>query len=155
MIDTLEVSSRLYGRLLLFYPEDLRRDYGSEMSSVFDEDLECAHRTAGLPGMFRVWRCALAEFIRFALPGRLSAPAVRVPAIASTVFVAAMTAQMSVLWRHAPGVPSFFHALGVALTLPVLLTPGISLLAVWACRSRQPLSLQLRQEHPSCSKSAI
>ena len=155
MIDTLQLSSRLYGRLLVYYPEDLRRDYGAEMSLAFAEDLDCARRDSGWVGVFRVWRTAIAEFVRFALPGRLSTPAFRVPAIASAIFVATMAAQVSALWRHAPGVPTFFHALGVALILPLLLTPGISLLAVWACRGRRPLSLQLSQEHAPCSKSAI
>jgi hypothetical protein len=155
MIDTVELSSRVYCRLLVYYPEDLRRDYGYEMIQVFAEDLDCARRDAGLPGMLRIWRFAVGEFIRFALPGRLATPTFRVPAIASAVFVSIMAAQVSVLWRHAPGVPPFFHTLGVALTLPVLLTPGISLLAVWACRGRQPVSLHLTQEPPPCSKSAI
>lgn len=155
MIDILPLSSRLYNRLLVLYPEDLRRDFGVEMALVFADDLEAARRDTGLRGVLRIWRCALAEFFRFALPGSLSCPAVRVPAIASAIFTSAMTAQFSALWRHAPGVPAFFHALGIGLTLPVLGTPFISLLAVWACRGDRPVSLQLHQEHPSCSKSAI
>jgi hypothetical protein len=125
------------------------------MALVFADDLDAARRDQGLRGVLRIWRCALIEFFRFALPGRLSSPAVRVPAIASAIFTSAMTAQISALWRHSPDVPAFFHALGLALTLPVLGTPFVSLVAVWACRGDRPVSLQLRQERPSCSKSTI
>ena len=155
MIDTLQLSSRFYRSLLAFYPEDLRREYGAEMVLVFADDLACALRNTGLRGVLRVWRCAAAEFICFALPGRLSTPAFRVPAIASVIFTSAMAAQIAALWRHSPDVPRFFHALGVGLTLPVLGTPFIALLAVWACRGQRPVSLELRQENRPCSKSAI
>jgi hypothetical protein len=145
----------LYTRLLALYPEPLRREFGAEMALVFAEDLESARRDQGLCGVVRVWRCALGEFVRFALPGHLSSPVVRVPAIASGVFICAMTGQIAFFWRHAPSVPAFFQVLAVALFLPMFVTPAVSLLAVWACHERETLSLHLSEERPSCSKSAI
>ena len=137
------MSSRVYGRLLRFYPEDLRRDYGADMALFFAEDLENARREAGLRGVIRVWRCALGEFLRFALPGLASHPAVSVPAIwfaFSTVF---MSFEVAMLVRHGPHTPSLFHAICAALLLPALTTPGMSLLAIWTCRGNTVISLGL------------
>src|SRR5205807_1636717 len=60
MTDALVLSSRLYRRMLILYPEDLRRDYGAEMALVFADDLAAARRERGMRGVVRVWRCALA-----------------------------------------------------------------------------------------------
>ncbi len=90
MTNAVPLRSRLYGRLLVLYPEDLRRDYGVEMALAFAEDLDTARRDAGLRGVIRVWRCALVEFMRFALPGCASSPAFRVPAISVAFSVGIM-----------------------------------------------------------------
>ena len=41
MTHALPLSLRIYDRLLVLYPEDLRRDHGAEMALVFAEDLDC------------------------------------------------------------------------------------------------------------------
>ena len=160
MTNTLQLSSRLYGRLLVLYPDDLRRDFGAEMALDFAEDLETAHRDAGLRGILRVWYCTLAEFLRFALPGHASSPAVRVPAISLAFFVAATCGQITLEYCHrVPSAPEFFHSLSVALILPILATPVFSLLAVWACRGDGAISLDLsdppRRKDTPCSKYGI
>jgi hypothetical protein len=155
MTTTLPLSSRIYARLVRLYPEDLRRDYGAEMVLVFGEDLSAARRQTGWRGVLRTWRCAVAEFIRFALLCRLSSPAFRVPAIATAILGGSMIAQVSALWRHAPNVSAFFHAVGVALLLPILATPIVSLLAVWVCHGHRTISIALHEDHDPCSKSAI
>ena len=43
----LDVSHRVYEGCLFFYPKDLRRDFGSEMIEVFDEQTLEAYSLAG------------------------------------------------------------------------------------------------------------
>ncbi len=81
-------SLRTYRLLLLLYPDDLRRDFGSEMLEAFADDLsvECAAR--GVKGAIRIWRITLCEVIRIGFPAWLQIPAIAVPALsAATVFV--------------------------------------------------------------------
>jgi hypothetical protein len=158
MTDTLPLSSRIYNRFLILYPEDLRRDYGPEMALVFADDLDAARREEGLRGVLRVWRCALGEFLRLALPVHAAHPAVRVPAISLAVFICATSAEMAMAYPQAPNLPMFFHAVGMALALPFFVSPVISLFAVWSCRGEDAISLGLvdppAKEHHPCSKSA-
>ena len=65
MTNASALNSRIYGRLVELYPEDLRREYGDEMIFVFAEEL----RDANFARALRVWRNALSEFLRLALPG--------------------------------------------------------------------------------------
>ena len=150
MTNTLPWSSRIsaraiYGRLLLLYPEDLRRDYGADMALVFAEDLDSARREAGMRGAIRVWRCALSEFLRFALPGYASRPAVRVPVISSALSIVMMSGVMTMALRHAPHAPRPLQAVCAALLLPLFCTPLVSLVSVWACRGNAVMSLNLSQ----------
>ncbi len=64
----------LYQKLLLLYPEDLRREFGAEMTLAFAEDVENV-------GSLRVWWCAIRELITVALPGQRSNRTVLVPAL--------------------------------------------------------------------------
>jgi len=141
MTGALTLSSRIYCRLLDFYPEDLRRKFGAEMAGLFAEDLDAARREAGVLGVIRVWRCALSEFLRFALPSCASRPAVRVPAISCGLFIALMSGEMAL--RQASHAPTLPQAAFTALWLPMFTTPFIALAAVWTCRSRAVISLGL------------
>ena len=143
MTNPLPLSSRIYGRLLVLYPGDLRREYGADMALVFAEDLGAARRDAGMRGVVRVWRCALVEFVRFALPARTSSPAERVPAISLALFIAMMSGVVAMALHHAPNTPRPFHVLSSALLLPLFSTPIVSLLSVWACRGTPVISLDL------------
>jgi hypothetical protein len=143
MINALPLSSRIYGRLLVLYPEDLRRDFGADMALVFAEDLRTARRDEGLRGIIRVWRCALGEFLRLALPGYTSSPAVRVPAVWFALSTVIMSAEMAMAVRHTPVVRTPLHAVFAALLLPSLGTPLVSLVAMWACRGDALTSLGL------------
>jgi hypothetical protein len=143
MTNALPLSSRIYSRLLVLYPEDLRRSYGADMLLVFAEDLDAARRKAGTRGAVRVWRCALGELLRLGLPGCASSPAVRVAAISCALFIAMMGGVMTLALRHAPDAPTFFHAARFALLLPLFSTPLISLVSVWACRGGDVISLDL------------
>lgn len=143
MIHPLPLSLRIYGRLLIFYPEDLRRDHGAEMALVFAEDLDAARRAAGWRGAIRVWRCALGEFLRLALPEFMSTSAVRVPLISTALFIVTTGAELLLAVRHSVQPASYFRADGVAVGLSMFATPFISLLAVWTCRGGTTTSLHL------------
>jgi hypothetical protein len=138
MTNVLPLSSRIYARLLVFYPEDLRRDYGAEMALTFAEDLDTARHQAGGRGIIRVWRCALVEFLRFALPGCASSPAVRVPAISVAFSIGMMG--FGLVLRGATDAPMWYRA---ACTLPTFATVLTPLLVIWVCRGKAVLSLGL------------
>jgi hypothetical protein len=159
MIDLLPLSSRIYRRLIVLYPEDLRRDYGADMAFVFAEDLEAARREAGMRGVVRVWRCALCEFVRLALPDHASSPAVSVPAVWFALSSIIMSAEVAMALRHSPHTPRPSHALCAALLLPSLTAPLMSLAIMWGCRGSAIISLGLsdppEEKGQPCSKSAI
>ncbi len=78
----------LYQKLLLLYPQDLRRDFGAEMTLAFAEDIKHMGR---LP----VWWCAMRELVTVALPGQRSNRSVVVPALS---FCLCALTQSAVLW---------------------------------------------------------
>jgi hypothetical protein len=78
----------LYEKLLLLYPEDLRREFGAEMALAFADDVE-------IMGAPRMWWCALGELLTVALPGQKSHPSVVVPALS---FALAAFTQSAELW---------------------------------------------------------
>ena len=136
------LSSRVYGRLIALYPDDLRRDYGAEMALTFADDLADAHREAGARGVIRVWRCALAEFVRLALPECASNPAVRVPAITFVFALACLLA--AIAGRFAP-IPLRVVCCGLVSDFSL---PGVALLCVWCCRGSSVTSLNLSGDKP-------
>jgi hypothetical protein len=146
MTNALSLSSRIYRRLLVLYPEDLRRDFEADMAFVFAEDLEAARRDAGMRGVLRVWRCALGEFVRFALPGCAASPAVRVPAVWFALSSIIMCAEVAMAIRHSPHAPRPLPAICAALLLPSLTAPLMSLAIMWACRSNAIISLHLSNQ---------
>lgn len=85
-----------------------------------------------------LWCCTLREFCRLALPECLSSPAVRVPLISASLFIA-MT--LAMLPGAAAPVRSDFDYLRIVLLLPLFSTPAIALIALWACRQRRVLSV--------------
>jgi hypothetical protein len=68
----LEVSRRVYESSLALYPGEFRREYGTEMVEVFDEQVSDAYSRNGFPGLLRVWFRAMREFVTVALPSRLA-----------------------------------------------------------------------------------
>ena len=143
MTTPLPLSSRLYGRLLVFYPEDLRRDFGTEMALVFADDLAAARREAGLRGVLRVWRCALAEFLRFALPGHAASPAIRVPLIVFAISCLTMAGEFTIAYVHEHPETRYLGAAGVLLFLPSMSAFFVSFASVWSCRGNTTISLGL------------
>jgi hypothetical protein len=143
MTNSADWSAHLYGRLLLLYPDDLRRDFGAEMVLAFNDDMASARRDAGVRGVLRVWRCALGEVMRLALPAHLASPAVLVPALllAFTFATIGFEIMLGLHARSSP--PTFFHAIMPAFPLLSFITPVIGLGAVWICHGSETLSLGL------------
>jgi len=84
----------LYERLLLLYPEDLRRDFGGEMILAFADDLEAAWGDARIAGVMQIWWYALREMLTVALPAQRSNPCVLVPALSFVVVAATQSAEL-------------------------------------------------------------
>lgn len=95
MNDLLLRSVRVYQKLLLLYPEDLRRDFGNEMVLAFAEDLQQAWGDARWAGAIQIWWYATRELLTIALPGQRSNPYVLSPAVA---FAVAAIAESTLLW---------------------------------------------------------
>jgi hypothetical protein len=89
-------SLRAYRRLLMLYPESLRRDFCAEMLEAFEDDLSAA---PGIRGAIRVWRIALQETIRIGLPAWLQNPAVAVPAISAALYLVTQSSLILVVRR--------------------------------------------------------
>lgn len=86
----LRFSSWIYRAILLLYPDDLRLDFGAEMTEVFTEDLARAWLRRGPSGVAAVWCCAASEIVSVAIPERLENPAVRARAVSVALHIAVM-----------------------------------------------------------------
>ena len=81
----LEVSHKIYERSLVIYPSELRRDFGTEMIEVFDQQLSEAFSRSGFPGVLRVWSSATREFVTIALPRRVAERIVPILAVTTAL----------------------------------------------------------------------
>jgi hypothetical protein len=143
------LSSRIYGRLVALYPDDLRREYGDEMAFVFAEEL----RDTNLTGAIRVWRNALSEFFRFALPACAEKSAIRVPAISIAFTIFSLTAEF--VMHYAVDSPVRFV---IASIFPIYGALIVPVAVAFACRAHAPLLLDVcksPREKAQCAKSAI
>ena len=124
-----------YRRLLMLYPEDLRRDFGAEMLEAFEDDLSVACAAHNIRGSIRVWRMALRETIQIGFPAWLQNPAVVVPAIATAIALVTQSPLLILTIRKAtqlnlrPGDATPLDTL-FALTLGAALTALTSFVAV-------------------------
>jgi hypothetical protein len=84
MCAILDVSHKAYERSLIFYPRDLRSDFGREMIEVFDEQASEAYSRSGVSGLLRVWFSATREIITVAFPGRLAERALPIVVVTAT-----------------------------------------------------------------------
>jgi hypothetical protein len=81
----LEVGHKVYEGLVIFYPKDLRGDFGDEMIEVFDEKAWEAYSCRGLSALLRVWFNATWEIITVALPARIAERGIPVIAVTATL----------------------------------------------------------------------
>lgn len=77
----IRISRLAYSRLLFFYPGDLRREFGVEMTEVFEDSLREAMKRRGPAGLAASWRSAVWELITVAGPSHLVNPTVIAGAI--------------------------------------------------------------------------
>ena len=77
----------LYQKLLRLYPQDLRRQFGAEMTLAFAEDIK---NMGNLP----VWWCAIREVLTVALPGQRSNRTVLVPAFSFALTALTVIAEL-------------------------------------------------------------
>jgi hypothetical protein len=76
MTSAVRVSCGLYKMVLLTYPRDFRLRFESEMVTTFSHLICSEWERSGLPGLARVWRCALEEVFSVAVPLQLQSPIV-------------------------------------------------------------------------------
>ena len=81
----LEVSHKVYESILIFFPKDLRGDFGSEMIEVFDEQAWEAYSRRGSSGLLRVWFSATWEIVTVAFPSRLAGRGIPIIAVTTTL----------------------------------------------------------------------
>ena len=86
----LDASHKVYQVSLIFYPKDLRSEFGDEMIAIFDEQASAAYFQGGLMGLLSVWFSAMQEFVTVALPSRIAGHMVPI--------VAAMAALAFMVW---------------------------------------------------------
>src|SRR5262249_16158578 len=83
----LDVSHKFYESSLVFYPKDLRRDFGNDMVEVFDEQAWEAYSQSGFSGLLRVWLSATREIVTVAFLGRLAERAIAIFAVTATLAI--------------------------------------------------------------------
>ena len=125
------MNTLIYAWLLNFYPEDLRRDYGEEMTLVFADDLRSR-------GLLRVWWNAAREFLRFALPHTLSRPVLRVPIVGGTFMIFCFIAEF--VMDRPTHLPTLFIFASVLPSFAPVLLPWV---VIWVCRGRAIISLDI------------
>jgi hypothetical protein len=85
MAQMIRLSCWIYGRLLNFYPRELRAEFGNDMVEVF-EDLLCeVTARRGISGLASVWGTSLWELMSVAMPSRLQKPTVIAGAVSLVV----------------------------------------------------------------------
>jgi hypothetical protein len=111
----------LYQKLLLLYPQELRREFGAEMTLAFAEDIKNM-------GTLRVWWCALREVLTVALPGQKSNPSVVVPGLSFGLCALTQSAELWIGSHQAARVeyPPLFDSI-VLVVLPSLLNAFVAL----------------------------
>ena len=81
----LEIGHKVYESLVIFYPKDLRGDFGEEMIEVFDEKAWESYSCRGFSGLLCVWFNAAWEIVTVALPARFAERGIPIIAVAATL----------------------------------------------------------------------
>jgi hypothetical protein len=138
-------SSWLYEKLLLLYPADLRREFGSEMALLFAEDIESAWGDARMAGVLQIWWYALRELVTVALPAQRSNPCVLVPVLAFVFVAAGQSAELCLVLHQVARVQAslLFDAIRLVVLLPSLLTACVSFVVTRVYAGSSIAALQL------------
>jgi len=135
-------SVRAYRNLLIFYPEELRRDFGDEMLEAFERDLSVECAVHSIKGAIRVWRITLCEAIRIGLPAWLQVPAVAVPALAAAVDIVSQAPLLLMAIRQESQPGLLVDAL-FAIAVEAAVTALTSFVAVYRWKRHRLISLDL------------
>ena len=145
MNELLVRSAWLYEKLLLLYPEELRREFGAEMALAFSDDLASAWGDARLTGVIQIWWYALREVLTVALPGQRSNPCVLVPALSFALAALTQGAELS-LALHTVRVVDYsvlFDDIRLAVLLPSIANACVAFVVTRFYASSSITSLRL------------
>jgi hypothetical protein len=134
----------VYRAIMLGYPEDLRRDFGTEMIEAFTQDLS----GCGFKGAVRIWRITFYEFLQLGLPRYLVNPSVAVPAITAMSTVFSLSSILLLTLRNDHGKVhhwggSVIAEMGLAVLVPAFVSALMSFVAIHKRKSETLLSLGL------------
>lgn len=73
MMSFITLAERLYRALLMFYPAEYRREYGTPMVQVFRDVSRAAYHKRGLVGLVRWWYATVFDLIRTVIEQRREA----------------------------------------------------------------------------------
>lgn len=138
MTRSLRFGLAAYRALLLLYPSDLRQAFGAEMVEMFGHDLAAARDTQRL---LRIWRTAISEVLRLAVPAWRHTPAVAVPALSVTAVLVANSPLLIISLRW-PSHHLLFDTLS-ALATAASIAGFTSFLAIHRWRGAALISLRL------------
>ncbi len=144
MKGVLDRSIWLYEKLLLLYPENLRRDFGSEMALAFAEDLRSAWGDARIAGVLQIWWYALRELVTVALPGQRSNRSVLCPVLSFVLCACTQSAELWIGSHQARGVeyPPLFDSI-VLIVGPSLLNACVACIVTRVYAHSSIATLQL------------
>jgi hypothetical protein len=135
----------LYEKLLLLYPADLRREFGSEMALIFAEDLKSAWGDARIAGVLQIWWYAVRELVTVALPAQRSNPCILVPALAFALVATGQSAELCLVLHQFTRMDAsvLFDAIRLVVLLPSLLTACVSFVVTRVYAGSSIAALQL------------
>lgn len=140
MTPSLNWSLRAYERLLLLYPENLRRDFAPDMLEAFAEDLGAARGTAGA---LRLWRGVLREVLHIAVPAWFEMPAVVVPVLSAVLVVASQSPLMVRAARLQPTGPTDLADALVAVGIEAVVSALTSFVAIYRWKRARLVTLRI------------
>ncbi len=102
MTRLLNMSSRVYAAAVALLLPELHRDFGAEMTQIFEEDLHDSWRSGGAAAAARVWLCSGSEIVWIALPGLAERPEIAVPFVSFVLSAVIMTGEILGVLSHQP-----------------------------------------------------
>ena len=150
-------SARAYGTLLALYPEDLRREFGLEMIEAFENDLSFECSAHCLRGAIRMWRVALSEVIRIAIPAWLQIPSIAVPLLSTAAVVVSQSPLLIVAISRATQAGFHPQTTPLQATFAIAIDAAIAALTSFVAvhRWKRAGLVSLGLGSPLCSKPAI
>jgi hypothetical protein len=118
-------SERVYRALLLAYPKEFRREYGSQMKQAFGDLYREARERGGKSGIARLWMLTIPDLARTAVAQRITARAGREEAtmydrklavVGTLLLLAPLYFVTASLLKYGPGIGFLFDPLETFLS---------------------------------------